>query len=325
MGEAVGEQRPARHLGQQVGDADARQHRVEAGGERLGLRRRRFFDRRDLQHPLLERDIGQQAALRLGIDRRQTRIEKGAAAGDETLEIGIDRDRQGAALQQLLQNLAGDQVLFEGAIAAAADDPDVARAQPAAQLRQHAELVIAPVDLTAGHHISGPSLADEAGRGGFRQLERRGLVHVAQHVDGAQQRGGGRPALKGEGGEKRRRPAAHRSVVLAQPLVGIEVLRARQRFRFGDAGAKALPRDDRGDRLERVLPALARRNQGGADARIETDLLVDGASVGLKGAGMPRLGLGEHGPDEPLEQIHRLIGQSGAQLDGPLAAGAPPV
>ena len=65
MGEAVGEQRPARHLGQQVGDADARQHRVEAGGERLGLRRRRFLDRRDLQHALVERDVGQQAVLRL--------------------------------------------------------------------------------------------------------------------------------------------------------------------------------------------------------------------------------------------------------------------
>ena len=207
-------------------------------------------------------------------------------------------------------------MLFEGAIAAAADDPDVAGAQPAAQLRQHAELVIAPVNLTAGHHISGPSLADEAGRGGFRQLERRGLVHVAQRVDRAQQRGGGRPALKGEGGEKRRRPAAHRGVVLAQPLVGIEVLRARQRFRFGDAGAKALPRDHRGDRLVRVLPAFARRNQGGADARVETDLLVDGASVGLKGAGMPRLGLGEHGPDEPLEQIDYLIGQRWAAARG---------
>jgi hypothetical protein len=34
MGEAVGEQCPARHLRQQVGDADARQHRVESGGEK---------------------------------------------------------------------------------------------------------------------------------------------------------------------------------------------------------------------------------------------------------------------------------------------------
>jgi hypothetical protein len=240
MREAVGEQRPARHLRQQVGDADARQHCVEAGGECLGLQRCRFFDRRDLQHPLLERDIGQQTALRLGVDRRQTRIEKGAAAGDETLEIGIDCDRQGAGLQQLLLDLAGDQMLFEGAVAAAADDPDIARAQPALQLRQHTELVIAPVDRAAGHDVPGPSLADEASRGGFRQLECPSLVHVAQRVDRAQQRGGGRHALEGEGREKSRSPAAHPTVMLTQPLVGIEVLRARQRFRFGDAHAKAL-------------------------------------------------------------------------------------
>ena len=39
-----GKQRPAGHFGQQVGDADARQHGVEPGGEGLGLRRRRFLD-----------------------------------------------------------------------------------------------------------------------------------------------------------------------------------------------------------------------------------------------------------------------------------------
>ena len=90
----------------------------------------------------------------------------------------------------------------------------------------------------------------------------------------------------------------------------------RQPFRFGDAGAKALPRNDRRDRLEWVLPGLARRNQGGADAGIEADLLIDGASVGLKGAGMPDLGLGEHRSDKPFEQIDRLIGQSDAELEG---------
>jgi hypothetical protein len=92
MGEAVGEQRPARHLRQEIGDADARQHRVKARGEHFGRWRRRFFNGRDLQHAPVERDIRQQAALRLGIDRRQTRVEEGAAARDKTLKIGIDRD-----------------------------------------------------------------------------------------------------------------------------------------------------------------------------------------------------------------------------------------
>ena len=109
---------------------------------------------------------------------------------------------------------------------------------------------------------------------------------------------------------------AHRGVMLAEHLVGIELLRARQRLRFGDAGAETLPRDDRGDRVEWVLPGLARRDQGGADPRIKTNLLVDCASVGLKGAGMPGLGLGEHRSDEAFEQVDRLIGQGGAELRG---------
>ncbi len=103
--------------------------------------------------------------------------------------------------------------------------------------------------------------------------------------------------------------------MIAQHLVGIEILRTRQRFRFGDAGAKALPRDDRRDCVKRVLPGLACRDQGGADARIKANLLVDGAAVGLKGAGMPSLGLGEQRSDEPIEQIDGLIGQSGAEIE----------
>ena len=51
-----------------------------------------------------------------------------AAARDEAFEIGIDRNRQGAALLQLLLSFAGDEALFEGAISPAADDPDVTRA-----------------------------------------------------------------------------------------------------------------------------------------------------------------------------------------------------
>ena len=97
MGEAVGEQRPSRHLRQEVGDANARQHGVEALGKGLGLRRCRLLDRRDLQHTLVERDIRQQATLRLDVDRRQPFVEESTAIGDEAIEVGVDRDRQGAA------------------------------------------------------------------------------------------------------------------------------------------------------------------------------------------------------------------------------------
>jgi hypothetical protein len=88
------------------------QHRVEAGGEDLGLGRRRFLDRRDLQHALLKHDIGQQAAFCLDVDCRQPFVEESAASGAEALEVGVNRYWQGAALFQLFQSLAGDQAFL---------------------------------------------------------------------------------------------------------------------------------------------------------------------------------------------------------------------
>ena len=74
--------------------------------------------------------------------------------------------------------------------------------------------------------------------------------------------------------------------MLAQHLVGVKLLRARQRFSFGYGRAEAVPRDNRGDRIKCVVSAVARRNQGGADARVKANLLIDGPAIGLKGAGM---------------------------------------
>ena len=150
MGEAVDEQRPIRHLRQQVGDANVRQHRIEARSQDLGFGWRRFLEGRDLQHAPLERDVRQQPAFRLGVDHRQPLVEEGTATRNEALEIGIDRDRQGAALQQLPLSLAGDEALLEGAVSAAPHDPNLTRTQPVAQLRQHAELIVALVDRSAG-------------------------------------------------------------------------------------------------------------------------------------------------------------------------------
>ena len=316
MGEAVGEQRPSRHLRQEIGDADARQHGVEARGEGLGFRRRRFLDRRDLQHALVERDIRQQAALRLGVDRRQPLVEQRSASGDEALEVGVDRDRQGAALFQLLQGLAGDQALLEGAISPAAHHPDIAGAQPVAQFRQHAELVVAPIDVPAAQHMARPALPDEAGRRGFRQAGRGRAVHLAQHVDGAHERRRGRHALEDEGIKESRSPAADAGIVLAEHLVGVELFRPRQRLGFRDGRAEAVPRDHRGDRVKGVLLVVARGDQSGADAGVEADLLVDGAAIGLEGAGMPPLGLAEHRPDQPVEQIDGLVRQAGGEIEG---------
>ena len=54
-------------------------------------------------------------------------------------------------------------------------------------------------------------------------------------------------------------------------------------------------------------------DQRGADACIETHLLVDGAGVGLEGAGVPSFGLTEHRADQAVEQVDGLIGQAGGE------------
>jgi hypothetical protein len=163
--------------------------------------------------------------------------------------------------------------------------------------------------------MSRPPLSNETGRSGFRQAGPSRLVHVAQHVDGPQQRGCGRHALEGEGRQKGRCPAPHAGIVLAQHLVGIKIFRTRQRLRFGNARAEAIPRDHRRDCVKEVPLALASRNQCGADARVKANLLIDGAAIGLESAGVPALGLAKHRADEPVKQIDRLVCQIGDQVE----------
>ncbi len=271
MGEAIGKQRPLRHLRQEIGDPDARQHRVEARGERFGFQRCRFFDRRDFQHALVERDIGQQAALRLAVDRRQPLVEERSAIGNKAFEVGIDRERQGAASFQLFQGLAGNQAVLEGATSPAAHYPHVASAQTVAQFRQHAELVVAPINVPATKHMARPTLPDEANGRGFRQAGCGLSVHFAQHVDGTHERRCSRHTLEGEGVKESRSPTADAGIVLAEHLVGIEFFRPCQRLGLRDSREETVPRDYRGDRVKGVLLVVARGDQSGADAGVETN------------------------------------------------------
>jgi hypothetical protein len=61
---------------------------------------------------------------------------------------------------------------------------------------------------------------------------------------------------------------------------------------------------------------VARRDQSGTDTGVETDLLVDGAAVGLEGTGMPLVGFTEHRPDQSVEQVDCLVRQAGGEIEG---------
>ena len=217
---------------------------------------------------------------------------------------------------QLFQGVAGNQAFFEGTISSAAHHPDIAGAQAVAQFRQHAELVVSPINAPATEHMARPTLPDEADRRGFRQAGRGLSVHIAQHVDGTHECRRGRHTLEDERIKESRSPTADAGIVLAEHLVGVELFRPCQRLGLRDSREEAVPRDYRGDRVKGVLLVVARGDQSGADAGVETNLLVDGAAVGLEGAGMSLVGFAEHHPDQPVEQIDGLVRQAGSEIEG---------
>ena len=173
-----------------------------------------------------------------------------------------------------------------------------------------------PIDAPAAQHVARPTLPDEADRCGFRQAGHGCAVHLAQHVDSAHQCCCGRRALESKRIKKSRSPTADAGIVLAERLVGIKLFRPRQRRSLRDGLDEAVPGDYRGDRVKSILLVVARRDQSGAEARVETHLLVDGAAIGLEGAGMPLVGFAEHRPDQPVEQIDGLVRQTGGEIEG---------
>ena len=78
----------ATSAGQEIGDANARHHGVEALGKRLRLGRCRLLNRADLQHALVQRDIRQQASVRLDVDCRQPFVEESARAAMKQSKSG---------------------------------------------------------------------------------------------------------------------------------------------------------------------------------------------------------------------------------------------
>ena len=279
--EAVGEQRPARHLGQQVGDADARQHGVEACGQ--------------------------------GVDRGQALVQQRLAGGDEGVEAGLDGDWQGPGLLVRPHGIGEDQPLLEGAVLPAAGHPHVAGLDAAAQLRQDAELVVAPVDDAPGITSAAQRcLTNPVGTDFGREDRPARLALRSTSMARVSEAHAGTPSNWNASRKAGAQPDA--GIVLAHALVGVELLRARQRLGFGHCRAEPLPRHDRDDRVKGVLLARAGGDQGRADTGIEAHFVVDGAGIGLEGTGLPPLGFAEHRADPAIEQSDGLVDQACGQV-----------
>ena len=199
----------------------------------------------------------------------------------------------------------------------AAGHPHVAGVQFVPRFGQDAKFVIPSVDdAAAGQNMRRPTLPDEPGRSRSRQSRLARAICLAQNLDGSHERGGSRHTFEFERFEEGGRPAPNADIALAEPLIGVELLWPRQRLRLRDSRAETLPGNHRCNCPEGVMLGFARGDQGGANARIETDFLVDGFGVGLKGAGLPPLGLAEHRADQTIEQVDGAVSQTGGKIRG---------
>ena len=69
--------------------------------------------------------------------------------------------------------------------------------------------------------------------------------------------------------------------------------------------------------VRRKVPLIARPPHFDcAPLHVEANLLVDGAAIGLEGAGMSFIGFAEHHPDQPVKQIDGLVRQAGSEIEG---------
>ncbi len=98
--EMLGERRPDVDLDQEVGDLDARQHRGDLPRQGIGFRRHRVGQRRDLQHAVGQRSVGQLAALGQGVDRGERLVEFGPAPIQVIPAAGVDRQGQAVRLHR---------------------------------------------------------------------------------------------------------------------------------------------------------------------------------------------------------------------------------
>ena len=306
--EAGAEPGPAVHLGEQVGDADRGQLRVERGECGLGLVGRGSPERADAELARTQRDVLELALPGLVAHLCQSTGEKVVPLGEPGLRRVRGGYRQRARSAHGREHPRGDELLLDRAVAPATFDPDVARPQPIAQLDQHAELVGAPVHAGPSDRPT-PALANEPDRRVGRQFARAAEMEVAHDRQRAQERaGGGHRAERERGDERRPDPAEDREVARGE-LDRVGRVALHQPLRLVDLAAEILPADNGLDRGDRVVTRRPGRDQRVAEPGEQPDLGIDGAPVALHRRLFTALDAPEHLPEQAIEHQHRIVGE----------------
>ena len=217
------------------------------------------------------------------------------------------------------------QVAVEATVAGGALDPDVARAQPVAQRRQHCRLVEPPVRalrpaVTRRRH----ALRNGIGASG-------GTSRLPVRFRSAQQLQGGQHGVVGAGGtELQRLDQGGGELPQRPPAVG----GAQQRVLLGEVRQlrhlaahpqQLRPADGLVHHLEGIAVALLRSGER-VDGAVEqphqpTDVAGAGGIAAAGGVACP----GEQAADQPVSHVQHRVGQAGLEVeDGRGEDGAAP-
>ena len=230
------------------------------------------------------------------------------------LETIGDGEAQLVRLAAVLERVARQQKVVEGAEGAAAFDPDVARSQPLAQRHHDRDLIGPAIGSGVGLDDLAPYWTQKAHRRPRRKFLRAARVKLAHHVERREQRIVLLPRSEDESAEDDRRHAPHARVALDDlaEIVGSRI--GDGRFGLGDQGFQALPAERTFDGGDLVFPFFLGGEHGlghaeqGARRRVERLGAVD--HVVLVGA----VGAPEDSAEHLVEHGERGVGENGLHL-----------
>jgi len=188
--ETAAEAGPAIDLDQQLAQLHLGQPLIDEPFEDHGALRSHFgFERGDDELPIFHPDP--RVTLQQGVDSSQDRLQLGLTLHQAYRALVGDLELLAHLAAQGRPTVPGDQVRLRVGVATTGFQPDITGPQGRAQLREHAELEVGPVNSPlAVDHVGPPLRRDEIDSGAPGQTRAPALAQPQQQVHGLQERVG---------------------------------------------------------------------------------------------------------------------------------------
>src|SRR5271163_1162384 len=214
MRETIGEACPAVDFGEQFGDAQTRQHRGEPTDKPVRGLVFALANGTDRQALLGERGLGQLAGGGESVDFAKACFQPLGFLVAPVLEMVGNGEAQFAGFSAVLECVARQEEVVEGAESAAAFDPNVARLQPLAQRHHDRDLISPAIGSGVGLDELAPCRTQKTRGRARRKFLRAARVKLAHHVERREERVVVFPRPEDESAEDNRRHAAHTRIAL---------------------------------------------------------------------------------------------------------------